>query len=333
MEHTRFGRTGLKVSRLCLGTMTFGTQADESTSFGILDAAFDAGITFIDTADFYPNGQEGELAGLTEEIIGRWMQAGNHRENVVLASKFYAPMGPNPWDMGASRKHILRALEDSLTRLQTEYLDLYQIHFFDETTPVEETLRTLDDLVRAGKIRYIGCSNYAAWQVSMAVGRSEALGLVRYESVQPRYNLLFRNIERELVPMCEYEGLSILVYNPLAGGMLSGKHQQGTGPTEGTRFTLGEGAAARYQQRYWNDDKFAVIEEMKSLAADAGMSMVQMSMAWVLANPAGIIPIVGASKASQLVDSIAAVETPMDADLKAKLDELTTHYRSVDAAR
>lgn len=312
--------------------MTFGTQADETTSLGILDASFDAGITFIDTANMYPNGHDGELAGLTEEIIGRWMTAGNKREDIVLTTKFYAPMGPNPWDMGASRKHIMGALDESLTRLQTDYLDLYQIHFFDTTTPIEETLRTLDDVVRAGKVRYIGCSNYAAWQVSMALGRSEALGVARYESVQPRYNLLFRDIEREMIPMAQHEGISVMVYNPLAGGMLSGKHKQSTGPTEGTRFTWGS-AAGRYQQRYWNDDKFEIVEELKAVAADAGMTMVQMAMAWVLANPAGLIPIVGASKPAQLTDSIAATQSPMEADLKAKLDELTHHYRAVDSPR
>mgnify|MGYP003536861458 CR=1 FL=1 len=163
----------------------------------------------------------------------------------------------------------------------------------------------------------------------MALGRSQALGLARYESVQPRYNLLFRDIERELIPMSQYENLSVMVYNPLAGGMLSGKHQQSAGPTEGTRFTLGT-SAGRYQQRYWNDEKFAVIEELKALAGDAGMSMAQLAMAWVLANPAGLIPIVGASKPEQLADSVAAVDSPMEADLKAKLDGLTQQYRSVE---
>ena len=312
--------------------MTFGTQADEATSVEILDAAFDGGITFIDTANMYPNGHDGELAGLTEEIIGRWITAGNKRDDIILTTKFYAPMGPNPWDMGASRKHIMRALDDSLTRLQTEYLDLYQIHFFDTTTPIEETLQTLDDVVRAGKVRYIGCSNYAAWQVAMALGRSAALGLARYESVQPRYNLLFRNIERDIIPMTQHEDLSVLVYNPLAGGMLSGKHQQSTGPTEGTRFTLGS-AAGRYQECYWNDEKFATVEQLKPIAADAGMTMVQMAMAWVLANPAELIPIVGASKASQLADSLAALDSPMEPELKATLDDMTNHFRAVDASR
>jgi aryl-alcohol dehydrogenase (NADP+) len=203
------------------------------------------------------------------------------------------------------------------------------MHFFDRTTPIDETLRTLDDLVRSGKVRYIGCSNYAAWQVSMALGRSEALGLARYESVQPRYNLLFRDIERELIGMSRYENLSVMVYNPLAGGMLSGKHRQSAPPTEGTRFSLGR-TAGRYRQRYWSDDKFAVVEELRALAGGAGMTMVQMAMAWVLANPAGLIPIVGAGKPEQLVDSVAAVDSPMEADLKAELDGLTQHYRAVE---
>lgn len=328
MDHVAFGRTGLRVSPLCLGTMTFGTQSDEATSFAILDKAFDAGVTFIDTANMYPNGHDGELAGLTEEIIGRWITAGNKRDDIVLATKFYAPMGANPWDMGGSRKHIMKAVDESLTRLQTDYLDLYQIHFFDRTTPIDETLQALDDLVRSGKVHYIGCSNYAAWQVSMALGRSDVLGVARYASVQPRYNLLFRDIERELIPMSQHENLALLVYNPLAGGMLTGKHQQSTGPTEGTRFTMGS-AAKRYQQRYWADDKFEVVAELKALADEAGMSLVQMAIAWVLANPAGLIPIVGASKAEQLTDSLAAVESPLDADLKTKLDELTSHYRAV----
>lgn len=332
MEHVAFGRTGLRVSRLCLGTMTFGVQCDEDESRLILDAAFDAGISFIDTADVYPNGQDGELAGLTEEIIGRWMRDGGRRDQVILASKFFAPMGPNPWNMGGGRKHILDAIDASLRRLQTDYLDLYQIHMFDSSTPLDETLGALDDVVRAGKVRYIGCSNYAAWQLARAIGRSEAMGIARYESVQPRYNLLFRNIERDLLPLCKMDNVAVIPYNPIAGGMLSGKHRPETGPTEGTRFTLGS-AAGRYQQRYWNDDKFSVIDEIRPLAADADMTMVQLAVAWVLANPGITAPIIGASRPEQLDDSLAALETPLDADLKAELDELTAHYRVVDASR
>jgi len=335
MPYTRFGRTGLQVSKLCLGTMTFGVQCDEDESYAILDKAFDAGITFVDTADVYPNGQDGELAGLTEEIIGRWLamrRDGQRRDQVILASKFFAPMGSNPWNMGGSRKHIMDAVDASLRRLQTDYLDLYQIHMFDRSTPLDETLGALDDLVRAGKVRYIGCSNYAAWQLARAIGRSEARSFARYESVQPRYNLLFRNIERELLPLCKHDNVAVIPYNPLAGGMLSGKHRPESGPTEGTRFTLGS-AAGRYQERYWDDQKFSTVEAIRPLADAAGMTMVQLAMAWVLANPAITSPIVGASKPEQLDDSLAALGTPLDADLKAELDELTAHYRVVDAAR
>jgi len=332
MEHVKFGRTGMPVSKLCLGTMTFGTQCDESTSFDILDTAFDAGITFVDTADMYPNGHDGELAGLTEEIIGRWMTSRGRRDDIILASKFWAPMGPNPWNRGASRKHVIGALDDSLRRLQTDYLDLFQIHFFDSDTPIDDTLRALDDVVRQGKVRYIGCSNFAAWQLARAIGRSEALGISRYESVQPRYSLLHRDIERELLPLCRHDDIAVMVYNPIAGGLLTGKHRRETGPTEGTRFTLGT-ASKRYQDRYWADDKFDVVEEMRPLADAAGMSLAQMAVGWVLANPDVTVPIVGASASSQLADALAAVERPLDAELKALLDGLTHRYRAVDVAR
>nr|WP_206537664.1 aldo/keto reductase [Ilumatobacter nonamiensis] len=297
-----------------------------------LDTAFDAGITFVDTADMYPNGHDGELAGLTEEIIGRWMTARSRREDVILASKFWAPMGPNPWNRGASRKHIVGALDASLRRLQTDYLDLYQIHFFDSDTAIDETLRALDDMVRAGKVRYIGCSNFAAWQLAKAVGRSEMLGISRYESVQPRYSLLHRDIERELLQLCRHDDIAVMVYNPLAGGLRTGKHRPESGPTEGTRFTLGS-AAQRYQERYWADDKFAAVDAMRPLADAAGISLAQMAVGWVLANPDVTVPIVGASSPAQLADTVAAAETPIDAELKAQLDELTRGYRAVDAAR
>ncbi|MGA9279548.1 aldo/keto reductase [Ilumatobacter sp.] len=332
MEHVKFGRTGMPVSKLCLGTMTFGTQCDEQTSFEILDTAFDAGITFIDTADAYPNGQDGELAGLTEEIIGRWMTDRGRRDDVILASKFWAPMGPNPWNRGASRKHIIGALDASLRRLDTDYLDLFQIHFFDSDTPIDDTLRALDDMVRQGKVRYVGCSNFAAWQLARAIGRSEALGISRYESVQPRYSLVHRDIERELLPLCRHDDIAVMVYNPIAGGLLTGKHQPAAGPTEGTRFTLGS-ASKRYQDRYWADDKFDVVDAMRPLAAAAGISLAQMAVGWVLANPDVTVPIVGASSNGQLADAVAAVERPLDAELKAQLDELTMRYRAVDAAR
>jgi len=333
MRHVQFGRTGLRVSPLCLGTMTFGFQCDQDESFAILDTAFEAGISFLDAADVYPNGHSGELAGDTERIIGRWLAASpGRRGDVILASKFMGRMGRNPWDGGASRKHILDAIDASLERLQTDYLDLYQIHFWDDRTPIDETLGALDDVVRAGKVRYVGCSNYAGWQLARAIGRSEARGIVRYDSVQPRYNLLFRNPERDLFPLCEHDDIAVIPYNPLAGGFLTGKHKSVDELTAGGRFEHGT-QAERYRERYWHDDMFAVVEQMKPLAEAAGISMAQMAMAWMLANPTVTAPIVGASKPSQLADAIAAVENPIDPDLKAELDDLTLHYRVVDADR
>lgn len=190
MEHVRLGRTGLPVSRLCLGTMTFGLQCDEPTSAAILDRAVDGGITFIDTADVYPMGGRLDTAGRTEEIVGNWLK--NRRQDVVLATKASHRVGPRPWQQGNSRRHLLDAVEQSLRRLQTDYLDLYQLHGTDPATPIDETLSALDDLVRSGKVRYVGCSNFAAYQIARALGRSEARDLVSFVTVQPRYNLLFR---------------------------------------------------------------------------------------------------------------------------------------------
>jgi 1-deoxyxylulose-5-phosphate synthase len=329
MEHVRLGRTGLLVSRLCLGTMTFGLQCDEPTSVAILDTAAEGGITFLDTADVYPLGGDLSTVGRTEEIIGRWLKG--KRDNVIIATKCFGRIGQQAWQVGNSRKHVLDALDASLRRLQTDYIDLYQLHGPDPETPIDETLGALDDLVRSGKVRYIGCSNFLAYQVARAIGRSEALGLARFDSVQPRYNLLFRQIERELLPLCAEEGIGVIPYNPIAGGMLSGKHRGGT-PTEGTRFTLGS-AGELYQGRYWHERAFETVEQLRPIADEAGMSLVQLAVAWTLANPAITAPIIGASKPEQLDDSLKAVETPLPADLKQRLDELTHSYRMGDAAR
>ena len=332
MEHVRLGRTGLQVSRLCLGTMTFGLQCDEPTSFAILDHAAEGGITFLDTADVYPVGGTPETVGKTEEIIGRWFSASpSRRDNFILATKCFGRTGPNRWDQGNSRKHILDAIDGSLRRLQTDYVDLYQLHGPDPTTPIDETLTALDDVVRSGKVRYIGCSNFPAYQLARALGRSEVLHVARFESAQPRYNLLFRQIERDLLPLCKEDGVGVIPYNPIAGGMLSGKHQPGA-PTEGTRFTLG-GAGRMYQGRYWNEGAFSMVEQLRPLADEAGMSLVQMAVAWVMAHPAVTAPIIGASRPDQLDDSLRAADTPMPADLKQRLDELTADYRKGDDPR
>jgi len=330
VRHVRFGRTGLSVSQLCLGTMTFGVQCDEAASRAILDRAAAGGITFLDTADVYPLGGTAETVGRTEEILGRWLKGRRHR--FIVATKGFGATGPNPWDVGLSRKHLLDAIDASLRRLGTDYVDLYQLHHPDPKTPIDETLGALDTIVTSGKARYVGCSNLPAWETARALGRSDVLRAARFASVQPRYNLLFRQVERELFPLCAAEGLAVIPYNPLAGGFLSGKHKRETGPTAGTRFTLGT-AAKRYQERYWREREFETVEELRGLAAEAGMSMTQLALAWVLANPVVTSPIVGASRAEQLDDVVAIAGKTLDAGLKARLDELTAEYRLGDDAR
>ncbi len=330
MKHVRLGRTGLQVSRLCLGTMTFGLQCDEKTSISIMDRASEGGITFFDTADVYPLGGTGDTVGRTEEIVGRWLKG--RRSSVVLATKCFGRSGPARWDQGNSRKHILDAVDASLRRLQTDYIDLYQLHGPDAETPIDETLRALEDVVRSGKVRYVGCSNFMAYQVARALGRSEAMGVVRFDSVQPRYNMLFREVERELLPLCADEGIGVIPYNPIAGGLLSGKHNPNAGPEEGSRFTLGT-AAQRYQDRYWHEGMFETVDQLRPMAADAGMTLPQMAVAWVLANPAITSPIIGASRPEQLNDTLKAVDTPLSPELKQRLDDLTAVYRRGDAGR
>jgi aryl-alcohol dehydrogenase (NADP+) len=330
MEHTRLGRTGLKVSRLCLGTMTFGLQSDEPTAVAILDRAADGGVDFIDTSDAYPLGGDLSTRGVTEEILGRWLRG--RRDRFILATKCFIQTGPAPFDAGNSRKHILDAVDASLRRLQTDYIDLYQLHGYDRDTPIDETLGALDDLVHQGKVRYIGCSNFLTYQMVRAIGRSETLGLARFDSVQPRYNLLFRQIEREMLPFCAEDGVGVIPYNPIAGGLLSGKHSRTAPPPEGSRFTLGTAAQA-YQDRYWHDREFDTVGVLQQLAKNAGVSLVTLAVAWVLANPAITAPIIGASRAGQLDDSLAAVDCKLDAELKRQLDEATYEYRMGDAPR
>jgi aryl-alcohol dehydrogenase-like predicted oxidoreductase len=309
--------------------MTFGLQCDEVTSHAILDRAAEGGVDFIDTSDVYPLGGDLTSQGRTEAILGRWLD--KRRDRFVVATKCFGRTGPSPFDGGNSRKHILDAVEASLRRLQTDYIDLYQLHGFDPHTPIDETLGALDDLVRSGKVRYIGCSNFLTYQLVRAIGRSETLGLARFDSVQPRYNLLFRQIEREMLPFCGEEGVGVIPYNPIAGGLLSGKHARTAPPPDG-RFTLGT-AAENYQSRYWHDREFDTVEQLVPLADAAGVSLVTLSVAWVLAHPAVTAPIIGASRPEQLDSSLAASEFVLDEDLKAHLDALTHDYRMGDAPR
>jgi aryl-alcohol dehydrogenase-like predicted oxidoreductase len=328
MQRTQLGRTGLSVSRLCLGTMTFGLQCEEPVSRAIMDTAAEGGIDFFDTADVYPLGGGGNTVGRTEEIVGNWLVGKRH--DYIVATKCVGRTGRRAWNQGMSRKHILDAIDASLKRLQTDYVDLYQLHGYDAATPIDEALEALDTVVRSGKARYVGVSNWPATKVARAIGRSELKGWAGVRSVQPRYNLLFRTFERDLLPLCLEEGIGVIPYNPLAGGMLTGKHAKGPAP-EG-RFTLGN-AGARYQERYWHDREFESVEALKGVAAEAGISMATMAVSWVLANKAITAPIIGASRPEQLADSLAAAETPMAADLKAKLDALTHEWRAVDAER
>jgi 1-deoxyxylulose-5-phosphate synthase len=330
MEYTRLGTSGLQVSRICLGTMTFGLQVDEERSRQILDHAAGKGVTFLDLADVYPLGGDLTTVGRTEEIVGRWLT--DKRDDYVLATKCYGPMGSRPWQAGASRRHIMDAIDASLRRLRTDFVDLYQLHFDDRTVPLDETLSALDDLVHAGKVRYIGCSNFLAYRLARAIGRSEVLGLVKFVSVQPRYNLIFREFERELFPLCLEEGVGVIPYNPIAGGLLTGKHDRSAPPEEGTRFTLGN-AGRMYQDRYWHGHVFDTVDALTKLADEAGLPLTTMAVAWVLRNPAITSPIVGASRPDQLDDTIAAVDTALDDDLAQQLDELTAEYRRGDAPR
>lgn len=331
MQYRKFGRTGLTVSRLCLGTMTFGLQTEEDASRRILDTAADAGVNFIDTADVYPLGSDHGDAGRTEEIVGRWLKG--KRDRFILATKAVGKMGPSAWDQGASRKHLLDAIDASLKRLGTDYVDLYQLHTDDADTPLDETLEALDVIVRSGKARYIGVSNFLAYRLARALGRADVLRVARFVSVQPRYNLLFRQIERELLPLAAEEQLAVMPYNPLAGGLLTGKHKLDAAPPSG-RFTETVGkAGAMYQERYWHQREFETIERLKAIVEPTGESLTRMSLAWVLANPLVTSAIIGASRAEQLNDTLAASELVLDADIKQQLDEASVEYRWGDAAR
>ena len=331
---TRLGRTGLIVSRLALGTMTFGLQTDEAVSFQVLDKATEAGINFLDTADVYPLGGTVETTGRTEEIIGRWLQSKGPgaRRRFVIATKAVGMVGPNPWDQGASRKHLLDAIDASLARLQTDHVDLYQLHSDDRTTPLDETLEALDTIVRSGRARYIGVSNFLAYRLARAIGIAQLHELTRLVCVQPRYSLLFREIERELLPLAGEEGLGVIPYNPLAGGLLTGKYKAGAGPEANTRFTLGT-AGSMYQDRYWNERSFATVAQLHALADEAGVPLATLAVAWVMANPLITAPLLGASRPEQLDATIAAAGYALDPALKQRLDDVTAEYRKGDAPR
>ena len=312
MKYKRLGRTGLKVSEICLGGMTFGDEADEKETERILDMARDGGINFIDTSDAYPFSNSTR----SETILGPLLKG--HRNETILGTKVMRRISPHPNDAGLSRKHIMDAVDNSLRRLQTDYIDLYQAHAWDPETPIDETMRAFDDLVRQGKVRYIGCSNFDAWQVCKALWVSEVNNGARFDSVQPRYNLLTRGIERELLPMCEAEELGVIPFNPLGGGFLTGKYAKGEEPMQGTRFA----ARANYRKRYSTDQNFETVEKLRAIADEHGRDLIHMSVAWVLANPIITSAIVGASKASQVETILGAVDVTLSNEEMEACDQV-----------
>jgi aryl-alcohol dehydrogenase-like predicted oxidoreductase len=276
-----------------------------------MDVADQAGVNFFDTADIYPLGGDLRSVGTTEEIVGRWMRERGARERIVLATKCGGAVGSGPNDEGLNRKHIMSACEQSLRRLQTDYIDLYQVHWPDLTTPIEETLRALDDLVHAGKVRYIGCSNFLAWQLATALWTSDKYNLARFESAQPRYNILFRMIEDEIMPLCQAHGVGIIAYNPLAGGMLTGRYREVLNIEPGTRFGLEKGGEL-YRRRYWNEAVFDAVKKLADFLEPRGKTLTHVALAWVLAQPGITCAILGASKPEQLEDSLRGVDISLD---------------------
>ncbi|WP_426454101.1 aldo/keto reductase [Paenibacillus sp. S-38] len=321
MAYRRLGRTGLKVSNVSLGTMAFGRWIDEKQSADVLDTALDAGINLIDTADVYGSGMDKGNpleTGESETILGRLL--GTRREAVVLATKVHGRVGLGPNDAGQSRYHIYRAVENSLKRLKTDYIDLYQVHRFDEETPLEETLRALDDLVRQGKVRYIGASNYAAWQLAKAHGISALHGLHRYESVQPEYSLINRGIEQELLPFAGSEGVGVIVYSPLGRGLLTGKYAYGQTPPEGSRGAAGE---KRLQTLLEEERYFEIVEGLGAIAQRKGWTLAQLALNWVVGRPHVTSAILGASQAKHILDSTAKLGESLSDEELREIDELT----------
>ena len=321
MDYRKLGRTGLEVSELALGTMQFGWTADEETSWAIMDAYVEAGGNLIDTADIYSIWAEGNPGGVSEEIIGRWLKARGNRQDIVLATKVRGRMWEGPNGEGLSRAHILRAVEDSLRRLGTDYIDLYQTHSFDAETPIEETMRALDDLVRAGKVRYVGCSNYPAWRIVEALWASDRLGLASYVSLQPHYNLVHRReFEHDLTPVVEQYGLGVIPYSPLAAGFLSGKYRRDAPLPQSAR-------AERIQKQYFSERNFDLLDRMAEIGANHGQGVQQVALAWLLSNPLVTAPIIGANSVEQLQASLAAVGFRLDEEEKQALDALS-HWQN-----
>lgn len=323
MDYRKLGRTGLKVSEFCLGTMTFRWTSTEEQSLQVLDRAWEAGINFIDTADVYSRWAEGNPGGVAEEIIGKWLKD-KPRDQIVIATKARGRMWDGPNGEGLSRQHIMIAVEASLRRLGIEAIDLYQVHSPDMDTPLDETLRALDDLVRQGKVRYIGASNYRAWLLMKAIGVSDKLSLARFDSIQPHYHLLNRaEVEPELAALCLDQGVGMIPYSPLAGGFLTGKYTRENTAPEGTR-----GAGTGRMNRYANDKGWAVLDTLREMGAARGKTMAQMALGWLLTLPFMTSPIVGANTVEQLDESLGAVGLRLDEAEMTRLDEVTGQDRN-----
>ncbi len=297
MEYTRLGKTGLMVSELCLGCMTFGQEADEETSGELVGRFLEAGGNFLDTADVYSD-------GVSEEITGRALKG--VRDDVVLATKVRFPMGEGPNDVGLSRKHIMQGCEDSLRRLGTDYIDLYQVHCWDEATPLEETLSALTDLVRSGKVRYIGVSNFTGWQLTKSLAVSEAKGFEKFVCLQPQYSLVERNIELEILPVCVEEGLGVIPWSPLGGGFLSGKYRRGEEPPEDSRIAGAVESMEEYWDRRATERNWATLDAVDRISEETGKSYAQISLNWLLRQGAVTAPIIGARTTEQLEDNLGA---------------------------
>jgi aryl-alcohol dehydrogenase-like predicted oxidoreductase len=300
MNYRYLGKTGLKVSELCLGAMTFGRETSEEDSHQILDRFVEAGGNFIDTADVYS-------AGASEAIVGRWLKQ-QTRDELVIATKVRFPIGRGPNDLGLSRKHILAGVEASLRRLQTDYIDLYQVHCWDHVTPLEETLSTLNDLVRGGRVRYLGASNYTGWQLQKAIDLSRRMGWEPFTCLQPQYNLLCRSTEWELIPVCLNEGLGMIPWSPLRGGWLSGKYRRGmAAPPPGTRVEIAEEQGwGESWSAYNNESTWRVVDALLAVAQDAGKTPAQVALNWLLGQPSVTAPIIGARTSEQLDANLGA---------------------------
>jgi aryl-alcohol dehydrogenase-like predicted oxidoreductase len=304
MEYRPLGRTGMKVSNLCLGCMMFGGKTNPTDSYDIIDRALDAGINFLDTANVYSIGR-------SEEATGEALKRNGKRHDIVLATKVHGKMGEGVNDLGNSRRHIIEQCEQSLRRLQTDYIDLYQIHRPQPDIPIDETLRALDDLVRSGKVRYLGTSTFAAWQLVESLWTSERLGLNRFVVEQPPYNLLDRRIERELLPAARTYGFGVIPWSPLAGGLLTGKYKRGEEPPEGARFA--DTTNPLYRRRL-NDRIYDVVEGLEPLAQEKGLTLSQFSLAWCMQQPGVTSPIIGPRTMEQLEDNLAAQEITFSED-------------------